>query len=96
MLDPDLTDGDGIPAPKVSYTLSDNSRKMLDHGIANATRVFEAAGAHTVNAVPLLRGGGWHLMGTARMGDDPSASVVTGSGRPTTSRTCSSWTEACL
>ena len=80
-LDPELTDGDGIPAPKVSYTLSDNSRKMLDHGIANATQVFEAAGAHTVNAIPLLRGGGWHLMGTARMGDDPGKSVVTGSGQ---------------
>ena len=56
-LDPDLTDDDGIPAPKVSYTLSDNSRKLLDHGIDNATQVFEAAGAHTVKAIPLLRGG---------------------------------------
>ena len=80
-LDPELTDSDGIPAPKVSYTLSDNSRKMLDHGIGNATQVFEAAGAHTVNAIPLLRGGGWHLMGTARMGDDPDNSVVSGAGQ---------------
>ena len=70
-LDPELTDSDGIPAPKVSYTLSDNSRKLLDHGIDNATQVFEAAGAHTVKAIPLLRGGGWHLMGTARMGGRP-------------------------
>jgi choline dehydrogenase-like flavoprotein len=23
-----------------------------------------------------MRGGGWHLMGTARMGDDPKRSVV--------------------
>ena len=80
-LDPELTDSDGIPAPKVRYTLSDNSRKMLDHGIGNATQVFEAAGAHTVNAIPLLRGGGWHLMGTARMGDDPDNSVVSGAGQ---------------
>jgi choline dehydrogenase-like flavoprotein len=27
-------------------------------------------------ANPLLRSGGWHLMGTARMGDDPERSVV--------------------
>ena len=25
---------------------------------------------------PVFRGGGWHLMGTARMGEDPKRSVV--------------------
>jgi len=29
VLDPELKDPDGIPAPKIEYTLSDNSRKML-------------------------------------------------------------------
>ncbi len=75
-LDPKLTDGNGIPAPKISYTLSENSRRMLDHAIANGRALFEAAGAHTVLVNPLLRQGGWHLMGTARMGDAPEASVV--------------------
>ena len=28
-LDPDMTDSDGIPAPKINYTLSENSKKML-------------------------------------------------------------------
>jgi choline dehydrogenase-like flavoprotein len=31
-LDPDLTDSDGIPAPKITYRLGENTRKMLKHG----------------------------------------------------------------
>ena len=70
-LDPELTDSDGIPAPKVNYTLSDNSGKMMEHGIARASEAMEAAGAYDVNVIPLLRAGGWHLMGTAQDGFRP-------------------------
>ena len=75
-LDPDLTDSSGIPAPKVFYTLSENSRKMLDDGVKNAETLLREAGAIETVAMPLLRGSGWHLMGTARMGEDASNSVV--------------------
>ena len=47
-LDPDLVDSDGIPAPKVNYTLSENSRKMLDHGAQKASEVLRAAGARDI------------------------------------------------
>ena len=80
-LDPDLTDSDGIPAPKIAYTLSDNSRKMLAHAAENAERVVRAAGAAEVIVEPQLRVSGWHLLGTARMGTDPKTSVVNGWGR---------------
>ena len=80
-LDAYLVDSDGIPAPKVSYRLSENSTRMLDEGVARATQALEAAGAKQVIANPLLRPAGWHLMGTARMGDDPKNSVVDASGR---------------
>ncbi len=80
-LDPQLTDGDGIPAPRVSYTVSENSRKLLDHGIARGTELLEAAGATQVLVTPLTRLAGFHLMGTARMGTDPANSVVDGHGR---------------
>lgn len=81
ILDPELTDSDGIPAPKVTYRLSENSRKMLDHALERATEVLEAAGAVETVAEPLMRGTGWHLLGTARMGTDPKTSVVNEWGR---------------
>jgi choline dehydrogenase-like flavoprotein len=80
-LDPALTDGHGIPAPRVVYTLSENSRRMLEHGIARASEALDAAGARDISANPLLRAGGWHLMGTARMGRDPDTSVIDAEGR---------------
>tara|TARA_Y100001934_G_scaffold278282_1_gene379134 strand:- start:472 stop:2106 length:1635 start_codon:yes stop_codon:yes gene_type:complete len=80
-LDPTLTDTDGIPAPKIHYTLSENSERMLEHAVARATEVLEAAGAHDVWVESPLTYGGWHLMGTARMGTDPKRSVVNEFGR---------------
>jgi choline dehydrogenase-like flavoprotein len=81
VLDEKLTDSDGIPAPKVIYTMSDNSLKMLAHAVDRATEALQAAGAREVQANPLLRPAGWHLMGTARMGTHRSNSVVDSYGR---------------
>ena len=80
-LDPELTDPDGIPAPKVTYRLSENSRRMLDHAVARGTEVLRAAGAVDILTTAPIPQGGWHLMGTARMGTDPETSVVNEWGR---------------
>jgi choline dehydrogenase-like flavoprotein len=80
-LDPVLNDSSGIPAPKINYTLSENSRRMLDHAVARATEVLQAAGARDVGFEAPIADGGWHLMGTARMGTDPARSVVNKWGR---------------
>ncbi|HTN12476.1 MAG TPA: GMC family oxidoreductase [Acetobacteraceae bacterium] len=80
-LDPVLRDGDGIPAPRIAYTLSENSRRMLDFSVARGTELLKAAGAHTVECDAPISHGGWHLMGTARMGADPERSVVNAWGR---------------
>ena len=80
-LDPELTDSHGIPAPKINYTISNNTDKMLDHGVERGTEALEAAGAKRVLSSRLRRNAGWHLLGTARMGDDPSTSVVDRWGR---------------
>jgi choline dehydrogenase-like flavoprotein len=80
-LDPELTDSNGIPAPKITYRLSDNSTKMLAHGVERGKEVLAAAGAKTTVVEAPLRVAGWHLMGTARMGTDPRTSVVNPWGR---------------
>ena len=74
-----LKDSNGIPAPKIDYTLSENSRRMLDHGVARASEILRAAGAHDVWSEAPIADGGWHL--TARMGTDPARSVVNEWGR---------------
>ena len=73
-LDPELTDSHGIPAARATYALSENTSRMLAHGLERAREVLNAAGA-----VEILEPTGHnmaHLMGTARMGDDPRTSVV--------------------
>lgn len=77
----DLVDSDGLPAPKIIYRSSENTRKLLDFHVARAREAHLAAGAVEVFDTPLMRDCGWHLLGTARMGDDPEASVVDGYGR---------------
>ena len=80
-LDPVLKDSSGIPAPKISYTLSGNSRRMLDHAMARGREILTAAGARDIGVESPITEGGWHLMGTARMGTDPARSVVNEWGR---------------
>jgi choline dehydrogenase-like flavoprotein len=75
-LDAKLTDSDGIPAPKIVYKNSDNTRKMIDFHLDRAKEAMAAAGAYDMSVTPLMRDCGWHLMGTARMGNDPKTSVV--------------------
>ena len=80
-LHPALTDSHGIPAPKITYRLGENTRRMLDHGVQQAVHALKAAGATHCRAEAPLRPTGWHLLGTARMGRDPESSVVNEWGR---------------
>jgi choline dehydrogenase-like flavoprotein len=81
-LDPTLTDDLGIPAPKLFFQQTDNLKKMIAFGIERTKEMLMAAGAtKIVSTAPLREGGAYHLMGTARMGDDPEQSVVDKWGR---------------
>ncbi len=75
-LDPLLTDSSGIPAPRFRYRVSENTRRMIAHGIGSATRAFEEAGATQIHTQQLLSYTGFHLLGTACMGTDAARSVV--------------------
>jgi choline dehydrogenase-like flavoprotein len=81
VLDPSLTDSDGIAAPKIVYKSSENTSKLIDFHIARAVEAHEAAGAVSTSVTRLMRDCGWHLLGTARMGEDPATSVVDQWGR---------------
>ena len=76
-----LKDSDGLPAPKVTYRLSDNTREMAGFHISRAEEALRAAGAATVSATPLMPEGTGHLFGTARMGRNRQTSVVDEFGR---------------
>lgn len=75
-LDSELTDSDGVPAPNMAYVLSENSKRMITHGIESCSKIMEVAGATEVHHVDLVEQAGFHLMGTARIGADPDTSVL--------------------
>ena len=76
-----LVAGVGTAVGLMTYSLSQNSRDMMRFAVDRATEVLKAAGAKEVFSEVPLAIGGWHLMGTARMGTDPETSVVNEWGR---------------
>ncbi len=79
-LSSDLCDSDGIPAPKLHFKIGDNARKLSEWHMDRATEALKAAGANATVRIPNTQMGA-HLMGTARMGDNPETSVVNKWGR---------------
>ncbi|HWH83536.1 MAG TPA: GMC family oxidoreductase [Burkholderiaceae bacterium] len=75
-LDSELTDSDGIAAPKLFYKTSDNSTKMLRFHVDRCLEAADAAGAIETQVVHQMPDTGWHLLGTCLMGNDPKTSVV--------------------
>ena len=80
-LDPVLKDSHGIPAAKIDYKISENTRRMMEHGIARASDILTAAGATNLYTSRTILNSPGHLLGTARMGNDPERSVVNAWGR---------------
>jgi choline dehydrogenase-like flavoprotein len=80
-IDPVLQDSSGIPAPRIDYTISENTARMMEHGIARATDILQAAGARNLYTSRTLLNSPGHLLGTCRMGGDPDRSVVNAWGR---------------
>lgn len=76
-LDPSVTDSSGLPAAHVDFAVSENDRRLGEFGIERITDVANALGALTTNHTGVLSPPpAWHLMGTARMGNNPDDSVT--------------------
>lgn len=69
-------DSFGQPGVKISYKLSENSKRMMSYGLKKAREILTAAGAKKTSGFGPIRNTGWHLSGTACMGEDPKTSVV--------------------
>lgn len=79
-LDTHHLDRFSVPGVKLEYKLTENSKRLLSHGLTRAREVLKLAGAKKLIAHGPVRETGWHIMGTARMGNEPSNSVVTKNG----------------
>jgi len=73
----DEKDQYGLPIPKMTFSYSDNDKKLMKHSIGSMRSVLEAGGAKDLWADDDTS----HLMGGCRMGDDPEDSVVNKDGR---------------
>lgn len=76
ILDPEMTDSDGIPAPKLIYKVSENSERMLKFHEERCVEACNAGGAVEISVVHQMPDTGWHLLGTCVMGTDRNTSVV--------------------
>ncbi|HEV8144753.1 MAG TPA: GMC family oxidoreductase [Bryobacteraceae bacterium] len=76
-LDPELKDDWGLPAMRITYQNHPDDIATLAFVRERQMEVLEAAGAKKVWGRPVREiRGSVHLMGTARMGNDPQKSVV--------------------
>ncbi len=78
-LDRSLTDPFGCGAPHVVYRLGTYERATIAHAATIVRGIFAAMGATHVRQSPIMNGG--IMMGTHRMGTDPTTSVVDPDGR---------------
>jgi choline dehydrogenase-like flavoprotein len=69
----DEKDRYGLPIARVTFSLCDNDKSLVEHAVDFMSQSLEAIGARDIWAESDDTA---HLAGTARMGDDPRTSVV--------------------
>jgi choline dehydrogenase-like flavoprotein len=77
-IDPQVKDAWGIPVLRFDFRFQDNEKKMARDMADSAEEMLRAAGAESIKIDRNMLPEGWsiHEIGTARMGDDPKASVT--------------------
>jgi choline dehydrogenase-like flavoprotein len=67
----------GLPIPRITFSYSDNDRRLIDHAVRYMTDTMHAAGGRQIWSESDTA----HLMGGCRMGADPRTSVTDSYGR---------------
>lgn len=62
----------GLPVPYVIFGYHENDRRIIEHSVAKMKEILEAAGGENLWSADRTA----HLLGTCRMGSDPTDSVV--------------------
>ncbi len=75
-LDPEVKDEYGMPVPRITFELRENDQSMLVAMERKLKEIYDAAGAVKILKMGIRPGGGAHNMGTCRMGNDPTTSVL--------------------
>ncbi|MBW7997681.1 MAG: GMC family oxidoreductase [Candidatus Glassbacteria bacterium] len=73
--DPDDTDDEGFPRPRVRYVRPGSEFSRYEHAMAVARKICRAGGADDWELYHISNGSA-HPLGTCRMGDNPDTSVV--------------------
>jgi choline dehydrogenase-like flavoprotein len=81
ILDSAKKDRHGLALAKVQNTLSENDRKLMGHAASTLKTILEAAQASEIRVHESPQVLGTHLMGTTRMGIDPTTSVTDSYGQ---------------
>ena len=79
-LDKNNLDSSGMPGIKVFYKISSNTKKILKDGLKKGSELMSKAGAKKIFSYAPVRNTGWHIMGTAKMGNHSKNSVVNRNG----------------
>jgi choline dehydrogenase-like flavoprotein len=74
-LDPSERDVYGVPLPRIAYRIDAYTKAGFTASVAAHDEIFRRMKATQVQHSPQAQGAG-HIIGTARMGDDPGSSVV--------------------
>ena len=80
-IDHSSTDRAGVPGVRMIYRTAQNTKDLLAFNVDRATESLREAGANETIVAPMIRETGWHILGTATMGEDPESSVVDQWGR---------------
>jgi choline dehydrogenase-like flavoprotein len=80
-IDDSAVDAAGVPGVRMIYRTAQNTKDLLAFNVERATESLREAGAKETIVAPMIRETGWHILGTATMGEHRDRSVVDQWGR---------------